>query len=390
MTTHTHEGPAMPRKENLVIRKPRNAAEIDQAYELVARIFGHDYTESRETQVRIRTLESPENLEDAVVVARDGEIVGFARILDRQLSSPIGCVKAGGITSVCVHPDYRGSGLGIGLVEAALGRSRHRGDVLSILFARRAVDGWYPRTGYVGIGCHHEMRIDRLSLRNMSLPSFAGRIERGIVESYSSTYAAAYADSYHGLFLSFCRDERWWQSLGLRLEGRVEINDVVNVVTQQGPIGYFILKDGRIIEAASPRQHRGDLIAGIVQHGLSGDGEGLVLALPLSHWCITFFRGMNHTQSIRHSWDGGHMVRILKKGMFRAIVKGSMRHEFHSSIDRLFEQYDVSDNEDAKHLLLGIVGASPTSWVGRKKGEAAISGSALLQVLPSWSIVDEF
>jgi len=100
-------------------------------------------------------------------------------------------------------------------------------------------------------------------------------------------------------------------------------------------------------------------------------------------------RGMNHTLSVRYSWDGGHMTRILNKGVFKEIVMRSVGNESREAVDRLFEQYSVSEHESARLLFLSIVGASPAIQGGQKKGNPAVLGASLLPMLPTWSIVDE-
>ena len=373
---------------SMEVRGAKNEREVDEAYELAARTFGPNYFEALQSQDRVRALEPLRSLEDAVVVVRGGEVVGFVRILDRKYYSPVGIVNAGGITSVCVHPGLRGKGWGLKVMEAALNRSRHRGDAFSILFARRDVDGWYPKLGYVGIGCHTEMQIEVPPAAG-ELPIFLGNTQSGVVDSYIGSYASAYEDSYHDLFLGAHRDQDWWQKLQARLADRVDSQDFVNVMVGGRPIGYFILKSGRVIEAASLIQYRADLIGGLV-HCCAEIGNGrLVLALPSGHWCMERLRGMNHTLKVRYSWDGGHMVRILNKDVFRNMVAHGTGSESHEALEGLFQRYDVSEHEGARQLLLTIAGASPDLRAQPKVGNPAVPGSSLLAMLPTWSIVDE-
>ena len=194
------------------VRAAKNEGEVDQAYELAAKIFGPNYFELRDSLSRIRELEPLLSLEDAVVMVDEENVVGFVRILNRAFHSPAGAIQGGGITSVCTHPDFRGKGWGLKIMEAALERSRQRGDVFSILFARRAVDGWYPKLGYVGLGCHVELRLEHPLPVDSILP-FSGSIIRGVERSYLSYYADAYLDSYKDVFLSFHREHKWWDQL---------------------------------------------------------------------------------------------------------------------------------------------------------------------------------
>ncbi len=371
------------------VRGAKNPREVDEAYELVAKIFGPNYFEAKEVKAEVRALEPLQNLADAVLVVDGEDVVGFVRLLDRQFYSPAGLVKAGGITSVCIHPDLRGQGWGRRVMEAALQRSWQRGDAFSILFARRAVDGWYPKLGYVGIGCHLELRLERPFGIDSLLSSFAGTTQIGAIEAYRDIYTAAYADSYQGLILSFYRDAEWWQNLKQRLARRINPEDFINVLVRDKPIGYFILKQGRVIEAASPGQHRADFITGLTQFFTIFDSEKLTLALPSGHWCIEFLRRMNHTLSVRYSWDGGHMIRILNKSVFKDIVLGSVGSESYQIVDELFEYYNISEHESARRLLLTIIGVLTPAQGKQASKNPVVLGTSLLPMLPTWSIVDE-
>lgn len=372
------------------VRGARTQGEVDQAYELAARCFGPNYFQANESQDRVRALEPLEplgSLEDAVVVVKAGEVAGFVRILDRQYYSQAGIVKAGGITSVCVHPGLRGQGWGLKVMEQALGRSRQRGDAFSILFARRNVDGWYPKLGYVGIGCHIEMQVE-ISPATGDLPNFPGSIQSGVVESFVDSYSAAYEDSYRDLLFGVYRDGGWWQNLQGRLAGRVDPQDFVNIMVGGRPIGYYILKAGRVIEAASLSQFRTDFIGGLVHSCAELDEGRLVLALPSGHWCMERLRGNNHTLNVRYSWDGGHMVRILDKEIFRNLVVHDNGTWSPEELDGLFQRHDLSEHEGARQLLLAIAGASADSISRQGVGTHAVLGGSLLPMLPTWSIMD--
>jgi len=357
--------------------------EVDRAYELAAKIYGPNYFDARFNFARARLLEPLRNLEDAVVIVDNHQILGFVRILDRELHSTAGVIKAGGITSVCVHPDLQGQGWGLQVMEAALDRSRQRGDVFSILFARRAVDGWYPKLGYVGLGCHVEMRLEHpLSLE--SLPLFSGVSKPGVEQADIDIYARAYSDSYRDIFLSFHRDRDWWANLEPRLSHQVNDAHFVTLIEEDTLIGYFIASENRVIEAAALPEYRSKFMAGFLGYFQSSGDNGPVLTLPLGHWCTRAFRALNHSLSVRQSWDGGHMIRILDASSFKDIVGYIASPEHCPAIYELFQRWDVSRHEDARHLLLALAGAPP-----RDDTLALKPATRLIPNLPSWSAVDE-
>lgn len=126
----------------LDVRAATSAAEVDAAYELAARVFGPDYFTAAATKVRLRAVDPVRALDEVVLVVSDGEVVGFVRLVARSVWLGGEALPVGGVTSVCVHPRVQGQGYGRLVMEEALAISRARGDVLSIAFARRAVDGF--------------------------------------------------------------------------------------------------------------------------------------------------------------------------------------------------------------------------------------------------------
>jgi ribosomal protein S18 acetylase RimI-like enzyme len=370
------------------VRVAQSLAEVDAAYELAAQTFGPNYFEAREALIGVREMEPLKSLEDAVLVVNGESVVGFVRILDRKFHSPAGLVQGGGITSVCIHPDLRGEGWGVRVMEAALERSQQRGDVFSILFARRAVDGWYPKLGYVGMGCHVAMSLDQ-GTHPDSLPIYSGATRVGVERSYLGAYADAYSDDYRDLFLSFHRDGEWWESLEARLAPGSGSGQFVNLIVGETLIGYFIIRDASVIELSASAGHRAECAAGILRFYDTQYGTPPVLRLPSRHWIMRLFSGTNHTLSIRYSWDGGHMVRILNQGAFKDLVAAGVDCAHRESVETLFSQYDVSRHEEARQLLADIVGASCLLRCAPDAEGAVIPSQGILKALPTWSAMDE-
>ena len=226
------------------IRAAESDREVDAAYELAARVFGPDYFTARDMKTRIRLLEPVRRFSDVIVAASGGEVVGFVRIVDRAVRLGGKTLTVGGITSVCLRPDFRGQGYGRAIMEEALEASKGRGDALSIAFARRAVDGFYPRLGYLGLGCHPEL-VAAIAPGAFPLAREV-RIEPGLEAGRLDLYAAAYVDSYDRLALSFDRDGDWWTKVELRLASRIAQNGFVTVLVGARPAGYFVSHGGQI------------------------------------------------------------------------------------------------------------------------------------------------
>lgn len=334
-------------------RAALSPAEVDAGYELASRVFGPTPEAATAMHERIRSLEPLRSLEDVIVLADGPRVLGFARILDRSLNTPGGVLAAGGITSVCIDPTIRAQGWGLRVMEAAIERSQRRGDICSILFARRAVDGWYPRLGYVGIGAHVSLRV-------------LGTERGGIAESavgevpdlaQVDRLAGAYRSSYGGLFLSFDRPLEWWACLPEQLALKRSLEFLA--VRSGGDVaGYCIRSGGVIVEAAAIQGSEEAVRDFALSHG--------ALALPTGHWLMRAAQGLDHELTVRYSWSGGHMVRVLERDAFLSGL---------GTIHTPDVELDVTDHGQARALLLWLAGAD--------------GGAPRWPDPPAWSLVDE-
>jgi GNAT superfamily N-acetyltransferase len=349
----------------LDVRPAATLAEVDAAYELAARVFGPDYFTAAATKVRLRALDPVRRPDEAIVVLSDGEVVGFVRLVARAVWLGGDALVVGGVTSVCVHPRLQKLGYGRLVMEEALAVSRARGDVLSIAFARRAVDGFYPRLGYLGIGCHPELTVPVTA--RTGARAIAITITSGLDPEASAAYQTAYRATYGTLPLAFAREAVWWPSFARRMQDRLPPVDFRTVRSQGAVVGYFVVQGSRVIEAAATES-----AADALESALATAGPGdLTLALPPAHPALAPWRRRNHTERIRYAWDGGHVARVLDARRFAAALADATRGD-----DAGAAAADARDHTAARAILERVAGV-------------AGSGRPMI-ALPAWSVVDEF
>jgi predicted N-acetyltransferase YhbS len=337
------------------VRPARDDREVDAGFDLAHRTFPPSYEEARAHHHRRRALEGPTDPADAIVAISEGGVVGFVWILSREMWIGGEVVQVGGISLVSVREDLRGRGIGLRLMDVAIERHRERGDRLSILFARRAVDRWYPKLGYVGIGAH----VDLVATSGTQEPGAA--VVGGFDERAWDAYARAYEASYRGLFMSFRRDARWWGSARERYELQAGQGAFRAVAVGGSTVGFFATRERKLIEMAALDGHQATVLAAWERECAGGAPAS---ALPLGHWASKELRRREHTTTVRFSWDGGHMVRILERGVLEMIATGR------------WPDVDLRDHASAKRAALEIAGAGalPEPLWGHP---------------PSWSPVDE-
>ena len=374
------------------VRGAKTLEEVDQAYELVAQVFGPNYFEARAHKELVRKSEPLDDLRDAVVVVDNHDVVGFVRILNRHCYSPVGMLQVGGITSVCTHPKLRGQGWGKRVMEGALKRSIERRDDFSLLFSRHVVVGWYYALGYVGIGCKAEIKLNRFR-ENLPTPSSHVRTSNGAQAAYKEISAESYIDSYGDLPLTISRPPSFWDGLEDRMaQHRIDPNDFVNVLVAGEPIGYFIKKDGHIIEAASLRDCRNDFLTSLLYYCAATFSEAPVITLPPGHWCLDEVVSFGEQSPAKLYWNRSQMVRILDKAPFNKIGLQSSGPNEKQNAEKLYLDSETASHEGARRLLSGIVAQDPDLPIGNPGDTLPPSPGPdrlLLPHLPYWSSLDE-
>jgi len=374
------------------LRTARNEKEVDRAYELAAGLFGPDYEESLSHKQLTRSLEPLEDLRDVVILADDQKILGLIRIINRHCSSPVGQLKVGGITSVCIHSDLQGQGWGTILMEGARQRSLERKDDFSLLFSRRVITGWYSKIGYLGIGCKSEIRLDQLNGARQQASALI-ETHTGVDCSYLGVYSDAFTASYSGLPLTFNRIWHWWNELEYRLsQHHVEPENFINVMAAETPIGYFIKSNDHVIEAAALDEFRAEFLTGMLNHCRSAGEDTITVTLPSGHWCMTDLPGHTNGEPTPNlTWNHSQMVRVLNKDPFREIALKSCSPEEFTATQNLFDRADIESHEGARQMLSAVVGQDPVFPPGGYEDlpVSPTEGQRLLPSLPYWALLDE-
>ena len=372
----------------MVIRPAASLREVDGAYELAARIFGPSYPEALARLARIRQREALEEASDVLIATTDKKIVGMTHVLPRKVYLHGIPVPAFGFGHVCIHPDLQGQGCGELLVLGALELAQKKGGVLAIVIARRAVDGFYWKYGFVGIDAFAEVSVIGFG----PVASSGGRIRCvvGVSPSRLRDYARTYAGTYSSLPYAFCRDSNWWDYFESRLLPPSSDTRCVNVYLDNHWIGYFILSKGIVVEAAVEPQ-RTTLFAEALVRYVQRTQEGPVrLALALAHPCIRHVRRFAHAISLRFAWNGGHMVRVLDKGRFLQHWTCSERNGHNAKVPpRVLARtarFDIASHKGARGLMMASFGVLSAPEEA-PYGEGAVNH---LVLHPVWSMLDEF
>ncbi len=138
----------------------------DQAYdpeetiEFLSKIFGPNYYAAHVVKQALFDSE-PSLRAQNIISARktNGELIGLVRIAEREIYVDGVRLRAGFITSVGVHPDWRRNGIASELIRRSIKIMAERDVDLSAVHGRRAVDDFYPKFGYCNIGRYINLEI---------------------------------------------------------------------------------------------------------------------------------------------------------------------------------------------------------------------------------------
>lgn len=401
-------------------------SDVLAAMEFAAKVYGPNYFAAKRSHDRILKLElssKPENF----ILARDksGSIVGLARIVERELLLPLSSLSVGGISTVCSHPDWKGRGIGIVLMEKALSYIQDRKYDISLLFGRRAVDGYYSRFGYEGVSCHMSMRMEIVSSDyNLALPD--GIQLSSPCSDDLPSIQTLYESASVSIPVRLGRTLVAWRLFLERLEDTPSSSELI-VVRRGGTItGYVILNEEALAEAAFD-ENRYDLALAILRDTVAmGKNSGLlIIGLPMQHAMSKWLSARNHVVHLRRCEDGGHMVRVnnpigclhkMKNCMIKRIESAGLRpfsirigdiNYFWNGVDLQIREadlglgqnrcgqketydceVDLAKNDWAK-LLLGT--HFPGEYGGYSvSGRAGIFYALFPMLWPQFSVVDEF
>jgi predicted N-acetyltransferase YhbS len=322
----------------------RTSEQVSSARALAAEVFGPNAGLAAEAAGALKDFvwaepgfPGPDHL---IVALGDGaEVLGLTRLLPRSMRGAAGeePIRVAGISSVCVAPAHRGSGLSRAIMEASLAQARVLGYEATLLFARRAVDHYYPRFGIWGIASYG--RVVVRGFPEGGAPRYRARPVR---EADREDLAVWYATSYRDCPGALERSSRWWPFL---LEKAVRHGLEVVVLEDDGERGgYAVLSGETIVEVAfGPGVRAPELL-----RAAQPDGSQVVLDVSVRHPLLEQLTELDVTISARTCAYGGHMMGILRPGRFVARLEGriaaraaalglSPRKEF---VDRLALEWD--------------------------------------------------
>lgn len=354
-------------KENMPARKCAGAGEQRAAVRLVSRVLTANQADPYKRFKHDFKLNSIEPSDSVILTDARKNISGTFTILERKINILGKKVDVAGVAFVCVHPGYQGRGLGRALMDAAVEELKKRKEVLSILIARRAVDGFYRKFGYLGTGCFTELAINRDAFKDAARLKGV-ELTTGPVKTEARGYMRLYNGVYADLPFSFVRGIKWWENVHAWLQYKIKPAQFVNVFYKGNLTGYFIYRDNAVMEAACEMPGPGiDVFCNALLSFARARGFAeIIFTMSAEHPCSQRLQRLNHTLRQRRPWNGGHMARIMDRDKFYGLIRDYIERKYSGdfsaglvkqsvkSIRQTIERFDTDNNDDAREMLFEI------------------------------------
>ncbi len=313
--------------------------EVRSAYRIAVSAFGQkelSFDDNLEKLLQVDALTGPYEVK---IVKCDGNIVAMLRVLKRMNYLMGNKITTSLITQVCVEEGFRAQGIGARMVEFTLSEIRKANIPLAVLFARKAVDGYYSKFGFVGGAQFLDISIPFEDIKENRIPVITKSVfDPGLIKSYMQ----AYDDSYKNIPMAFCRSQEWWAGWPLRFDTKISNEDFINCYSDGEFAGYVVIVNGRIIEV-SFLEDKKDLAAKFV---LSLFHSDVSVSLPQDHFCINDLEKFNYKLSIRRAWNGGHMIALTDAKALKNDIKmrkTSLVLHDHPVIEKYSQMMGLSD-----------------------------------------------
>jgi len=282
------------------------AYDPEEIIEFLSKIFGPNYHDAR--VVKNALFESEPSIRAKNIISArktNRELIGLVRIVDRQIYVDGVLLRAGFITSVGVHPEWRNRGIASELICRSIEILGQRDFDLSAVHGRRAVDGFYPKFGYCNVGRYINLEIISAVGTSSDLQIFPYSDEDlGFIMK-------SYARCYHGLTGSICRSSGVWQFLLKKVETSNGSCRIFLVKDRNGLCGYMVTLGEAMIEAVFKKR-----ILQYVPGLVSKMGIKWLKLHPLHPLFLYCRKKFSTVTSERFALDGGYMARILRPDLF--------------------------------------------------------------------------
>lgn len=284
----------------MIVRFARDESEVDQCLSMACSIFKN--TNTHEAYKDLLWKKAPGfNSCNVIVLEYNSEIIGCLRFQPLDLFFNGGYNNSVVLSSILIKENYRKLGFSNLLMKESLNLLKNNGFKFAYLVARRALDSYYNKFGFLGVSSYDSVSLKLPRFLNNKKYSVRPACVLDLIvceESYKHSYKECNGHTR--------RNSDFWKYSFDRLAFIKSVN--INIVEDSNiPIGYYIQDTNRILEIGFKSDE--ELVSLEFFGSFLSQFETLIIDLPFNHMLT---RQMDHTldmtSSSRRCLFGGHML----------------------------------------------------------------------------------
>lgn len=286
-------------------RLANSLKECAEAFNLANRIFSQNPTDQNyKTMLWAKNgNDQPEQL----MLAVDGaKIIGLVRMCPSQMIWREEEFSTCGLTSICIDMNYRGKNFGRGLMEATVEHCDEKGFDASLLVARRAVDHFYLKFGFIGASSYPSITVQEIPEMLGTEISF-----RDFNLNNSQEYLIHYDHAYHESLRIVRHVGVFWQYAIQRLNF---LDLTFQEIWSDGElIGYVLHNKDHVEEIAFADGVSEIKILSTLRKLKNMLPGQLMLKIPHQHQLLSSLKNCDVIFMSRQCRYGGHMLRFNRQ-----------------------------------------------------------------------------
>tara|TARA_B100000029_G_scaffold514966_1_gene619849 strand:+ start:128 stop:1183 length:1056 start_codon:yes stop_codon:yes gene_type:complete len=327
------------------IGHPKNLSELKESIKLATKTFRKNNNNiNYRNKLIIWKYKKNIDYKNIIIIKNNkNEIIGLLRIVPKKLKLNSKVLKVCGLSSICIHENYRSKGLSIKLINFSLQYAQKNSFDLAILFARKNLDHYYTKFGFYGISHYSLLTLksfellkqckEKYELKNAKISDL-----RSIQKIYNSTYL-----KHNGIFY---RDHIFWKYI--MNKNKIDNNNFEIIKDKKNILGYLIRNSNHIYELGLSNKINKDKLL----RTLHLNTNDIKIDITQNHPFLNFIYNLDHTFSFRQCAYGGHMLKILNINKIKKISNYKLNKSDFNKIKK-----NKIDNELTLNLL-GLINFS--------------------------------
>jgi predicted GNAT family N-acyltransferase len=208
-----------------------------------------------------------------------------------------------GLGFICVDERYRGKNISKILIESSLLILKKDNIDIAYLSARRQLDYFYIKFGFIGISTYTNIIINKIAEKNKFIKKFTILLPTLNDINFLNKL---YQINYNKMYGSFKRTKIEWENL---ISSKYQNLSFNIILYNKKKIGYIIYKNDKIYEIALKSYDNIDDLLNLLFKKIKSNK--LNFEIYSSHQLIKYIKIYDFSMQMRNCYYGGQMINII-------------------------------------------------------------------------------